>query len=209
MNINGEITLEAKYQDLKEAKEGSYIAKQNDKYGVIDNVGNEQIPFEYEGITYNEKAKLFFAENSEYKTSIIDELYNTKATGIISEVNVDGGYIRMRIDDEYKYYDLNGEETSNIQVLKDNTIFLSKKDGKYGFVDKKGNPVTEYIYDDATEQNQCGYASVKKDGLWGSIDKEGKEVIEPKYQLEDNLKIDFIGKWHLGEDLNMNYYCEK
>ena len=25
----------------------------------------------------------------------------------------------------------------------------------------------------------------------------------------NNLKIDFIGKWHLGEDLNMNYYCEK
>ena len=37
----------------------------------------------------------------------------------------------------------------------------------------------------------------------------GKEVIEPKYKLENNLKIDFIGKWHLGEDLNMNYYCEK
>ena len=41
------------------------------------------------------------------------------------------------------------------------------------------------------------------------LDKEGKESIEPKYNLENNLKIDFIGKWHLGEDLNMNYYCEK
>ena len=30
-----------------------------------------------------------------------------------------------------------------------------------------------------------------------------------KYNLEDNLVIEFIGKWHLGEDLNMNYYCEK
>ena len=67
----------------------------------------------------------------------------------------------------------------------------------------------QYIYDDATEQNKYGYVAVKKDGLWGSLDKNGKEVIEPKYKLEDNLKIDFIGKWHLGEDLNMNYYCEK
>ena len=41
------------------------------------------------------------------------------------------------------------------------------------------------------------------------IDKNGKTVIEPKYNLENNLEIDFIGKWHLGEDLNMNYYCEK
>ena len=30
-----------------------------------------------------------------------------------------------------------------------------------------------------------------------------------KYELENNLVIDFIGKWHLGQDLNMNYYCEK
>ena len=40
-------------------------------------------------------------------------------------------------------------------------------------------------------------------------DIQGKIIIEPKYNLENNLKIDFISKWHLGEDLNMNYYCEK
>ena len=209
MNTSGEMVLEAGYQDLKEANNGIYIAKQNDKYGIIDNVGNIQIPFEYQIITYNEKAKLFLADDSEYKTSIIDNQYNIKATGILSEINTDEEYIRMRVDDDYKYYNLKGEEISNIEALKNNTIFLSKKDGKYGFVDKKGNAITEYIYDDATEQNQYGYAAVKKDGLWGSIDKEGKESIEPKYNLENNLKIDFIGKWHLGEDLNMNYYCEK
>ena len=205
----GEVTLEAKYQDLKEVKEGKYIAKQNDKYGIIDNVGNEQLAFEYAGITYNEKADLFFTEDSEYNTSIIDDLYTVKATGILSEVNDNDGYIRMRVNDDYKYYDLNGEETENTKVLKNNTIFLDKQNGKYGYVDKKGNTVTEYIYDDATEQNKYGYVAVKKDGLWGSLDKNGEEVIEPKYKLENNLKIDFIGKWHLGEDLNMNYYCEK
>lgn len=209
MNTSGEMVLEAGYQDLKEANNGIYIAKQNDKYGIIDNVGNIQIPFEYQIITYNEKAKLFLADDSEYKTSIIDNQYNIKATGILSEINTDEEYIRMRVDDDYKYYNLKGEEISNIEALKNNTIFLSKKDGKYGFVDKKGKAITEYIYDDATEQNQYGYAAVKKDGLWGSIDKEGKESIEPKYNLENNLKIDFIGKWHLGEDLNMNYYCDK
>lgn len=209
MSTTGEITLETQYQDLKEANDGIYIAKQNDKYGIIDNMGNIQISYEYQGITYNEKAKLFFAEDAEYNTSIIDNQYNVKATGILSDVNTDEEYIRMRVNDEYKYYNLNGEEISNIQALKNNTIFLSKKDGKYGYVDKKGNSVTEFIYDDATEQNKYGYAAVKKDGLWGSIDKDGKEIIEPKYNLENNLKIDFIGKWHLGEDLNMNYYCEK
>ena len=167
MNTSGEIVLEAGYQDLKEANNGIYIAKQNDKYGIIDNVGNIQIPFEYQIITYNEKAKLFLADDSEYKTSIIDNQYNIKATGILSEINTDEEYIRMRVDDDYKYYNLKGEEISNIEALKNNTIFLSKKDGKYGFVDKKGNAITEYIYDDATEQNQYGYAAVKKEWTMG------------------------------------------
>ena len=115
----------------------------------------------------------------------------------------------MRVNDEYKYYNLKGEEKSNTEILKDNTLFLSKKDGKYGYVDQKGNVVVEHIYDDATEQNQYGFAAVKSNGLWGSIDSKGKVITEPKYNLENNLIINFIGKWHLGEDLNMNYYCEK
>ena len=209
MNTSGEVTIKADYQELKEVKEQIYIAKQNNKYGIIDGLGNGLTAFEYDGMTYNEKADLFFADDSEYKTSIIDNKYDVKTTGILSEVNTDEEYIRMRISDEYKYYNLKGEEISNIQALKNNTIFLDKKDGKYGYVDKKGNAITEYLYDDATEQNKYGFVAVKENGLWGALDKEGKEVIEPKYNLDNNLKIDFIGKWHLGEDLNMNYYCEK
>ena len=109
----------------------------------------------------------------------------------------------------YKYYNFKLEEKPNTEILTENTIFLSKKDGKYGYVDKKGNVVVDYTYDDATEQNEYGFASVKKNGVWGSINKEGETVIEPTYNLDNYLVIDFIGKWHLGQDLNMNYYCEQ
>ena len=209
MNISGENLIEAKYQMLKEAKEGIYIAKQTDKYGIINSDGEEKVEFTYTGITYNEKANLFIAEDEEYNTTLIDTDFNKKVTGILSEINTDKSYIRMRIADEYKYYDFKCEEKSNTEILEENTIFLSKKDGKYGYVDKKGNVIVDYIYDDATEQNEYGFVSVKKDGKWGSLDSEGKVVAEPKYDLQNNLKIDFIGKWHLGEDINMNYYCEK
>ena len=37
-----------------------------------------------------------------------------------------------------------------------------------------------------------GYASIKKDGLWGSIDANGNVVIEPYYNLDNNLVVDFI-----------------
>ena len=209
VNSSGEKLIEAKYQDLKEIKEGIYLAKQNDKYGIIDIDENIKVPFEYTAISYNDKANLFIAEDQNYNTLIFDKDYNKKIEGVLVELNTEKSYIRMRINDEYKYYNFNCEEKSNTEILTDNTLFLSKKDGKYGYVDKKGNVVVEYIYDDATEQNEYGFVAVKKDGLWGSLNNEGKEVIEPKYNLEDNLLINFIGKWHLGEDLNMKYYCEK
>ena len=47
---------------------------------------------------------------------------------------------------------------------------------------------------------------MKKDGKWGTVNKDGKVIQEPTYDLEENFKIDFIGNWYLGKDLNMNYY---
>lgn len=209
ISTEGDTVIEPKYQYLEETEPNIFIAKQDDKYGIIDELEEVKIPFEYTGIKYNEKANLFIAETSEYKTALIDKDFNIKVIGILSEINTEKSYIRMRVDDGYKYYDFNCEEKQSKNVLPDNTLFLNKKDGKYGFVDEKGNVVVDYIYDDATEQNQYGFAGVKKNGLWGSIDKDGKIVIEPKYNLENNLQINFIGKWHLGQDINMNYYCEK
>ena len=100
-------------------------------------------------------------------------------------------------------------ETERPLYLKVEVVYVPNDGNKYGYVDKNNVVVVNYIYDDATEQNKYGFVAVKENGLWGALDKEGKEVIEPKYNLDNNLKIDFIGKWHLGEDLNMNYYCEK
>ena len=206
MSTSGETLIEAKYQDLKQVKDDIYIAKQNDKYGIIDVNQQEKLPFSYTGITYNEETDLFLAEDENFQTSIIDKDYNVKLIGILVDINKD--YIRMRIDNEYKYYNLNCEEIPSTEALKNSTLFLKKENDKYGYVDKNGNVIVDYIYDDATEQNEYGFVAVKQNGLWGSLNKDGQTIIEPKYNLDNYLNINFIGKWHLGEDLNMNYYCE-
>lgn len=209
MNISSKTVIEPKYEYLKQVKDDIFIAKENGKYGIIDIQGNNKLPFKYESITYNEKADLFIADDVNYNSAIINSNYNVMITGILVDLNTEKQYIEMRVNNEYKYYNLKCEETTNIEVLKDNTLFLSSKNGKYGYINQKGEVIVDYIYDDATEQNKYGYSAVKSNGVWGSIDSEGNIVISPKYDLEDNLVIDFIGKWHLGQDLNMNYYCEK
>lgn len=207
INTSNEVKIKNEYQDLKYMYSDYYIAKKSGKYGVIDINNDEKLAFEYSNISYNKDADFIEVEKEgQTETLIYNSNFELKITGILSEVNAEKGYFRIREEDDYKYYNFKFEEKNATDILNTNTLFLSKKDGKFGYVDKEGNVVVDYIYDDAREQNAYGFAAVKKDGSWGSIDKKGNIVQEPKYTLKDNYKIDFIGKWHIGEDLNAYYY---
>ena len=209
MLTDGTITIANTYQDLKQLENGYFVAKKDERYGIIDEQNTEKVYFNYTSISYNKDAQIYIAEDIDFKSSIINKNFEVKLIGILSELNTEAKYIKMYVNNEYKYYNLDFEEKQNAEILKGKTLFLSKKDNKYGYVDSEGKIVVDYIYDDATEQNKFGYAAVQKNGKWGSIDSEGKEALKPTYELNNNIIINFIGKWHLGEDLNLNYYCEK
>lgn len=206
MKTSGEILINAEYDELKEAKDGMLIAKKENKYGVIDLTNAQKIEFKYANISYNKDADIYILEDENLNANILNSNLETKLTGILNEVNEDKGYIKLRVGEEYKYYNFKFEEKSSKDIFSSNTLFLSRKDGKYGFIDKEGNVVVDYKYDDAKEQNAYGFAAVKKDGKWGCIGTQGNEVIEPTYNLDNYLIIDFIGKWYLGQDMNLNYY---
>lgn len=209
MNTNQEIKIKPEYEELQYAFGDFYIAKKNGKYGII-NISNETaLEFEYSRISYRKEAGFIEAEKDNLLTQILNDKLEKKLEGILVEVNSAKAYIRMRIDAEYKYYNFKFEEIKSSEAITSNTLFLSKKDGKYGYVDKDGNVVVDYIYEDATEQNNYGYAAVKKDGKWGAIDKMGNQVAENIYDLENNVIIDFIGKWHFASDANSYYYTDE
>lgn len=209
MDFEGNVIIEPNYDNLKEINTDIFVANKNGKLGAIDKNQNEKIAFAYKDIYYNKKAGIYVADDENFTSSILNSNFEVKLMGILSEINTDSGYMKLKIDDEYKYYNFKFEEKNIKDILITNKIYLSKQNGKYGFVDSKGKVIVDYIYDDGTELNEYGYAAVKKDGLWGAINSSGEVVIEPYYNLDNNLTIDFIGKWHLGLDLNMNYYCDK
>lgn len=206
MKVSGEVLIDAEYDDLKETRAGIFIAKKGDKYGIIDINKQEKLPFEYSSISYNKKADIYVTEDDNFNSNVLNSNLETKLTGILIELNETKGYLKLRINDEYKYYNFKFEEKQEVDIFPNRTLFLSKKDGKYGFTDKTGKVVVDYIYDDATEQNDYGFAGIKKDGRWGSIDIKGNVTQEPTYNLDEYLLINFIGRWHLGLDINMNYY---
>lgn len=211
INTNGETKINFEYDNLTYMNTDYYIAQKNEKYGVISINKEEKLPFEYVDINYVSAGDFIIADYMENETltaKVINSSFETKITGVVSEVNNAKGYIKMIIDEEYKYYNFKFEEKAAASVLTNSTLFVSKKDGKYGFVDADGKVIVDYIYDDATEQNSSGYAGIKKDGVWGSIDIKGNVVANPQYNLDDNDKIDFIGNWHMCEDKNANYYLD-
>lgn len=209
MNLEGTQSVPAEYEDLKYTMGDYYIAKKSDKYGII-NVQNETlIPFEYSNITYQKGADIYQLDSTDsVETKLLDSKLEEKLTGIVSEFNTKKQYIRIRIGEEYRYYNFKFEEKTAQDFLTENTLFLKKENGKYGYVDKNNQVIVPCQYDDATEQNQYGFVAVKRDGKWGALDKDGKEVIVPTYDLESNLIIDFIGRWHYGTDTNLNYYTD-
>lgn len=162
MNLSGEVLINASYDDLKEAKSGTFIAKKGDKYGIISIENNEKLAFEYSSIVYNEKADIYIANDTEFNSSILNSDLEAKIKGILIELNESKGYLKLKIDDSYKYYNFKFEEKQEKDIFPNKTLFLNKKDGKYGYEDKDGKTIVENIYDDATEQNDYGFVAVKK-----------------------------------------------
>ena len=200
--------VKIKYDELSHGYGNYYIAKSGDKYGVIDVNGDIKIKFKYTGITYEPDAAIFECENKDLSTDLYNNFCEYKLKGTVSEINSEKSYMRIRVDDEYKYYNLNFEERTNKDVLTGNTLFLVKEDGKYGFVNKDGQKIVDCIYDDATEQNEYGFCAIQKNGKWGSIKSDGTIVLEPSKDLSDNIIINFIGKYHLDTNNELNAYTD-
>lgn len=199
VTTKNEEKIPVEYEQIKYTFSIYYIAKTGGKYGII-NLDNEQIKdFNYTNMNYVEKGDFIQADLSDTETVILDNNLSEKINGIVSEINQELGYIKVYTNNEYKYYNFKFEEKKSSDILTANNLFLSKKDGKYGYVDKSGKVVIDYIYEDGTEQNSCGFAAVKKDGVWGSINKVGAIELEPSVNLDNNIYTNFIGKWHLDD----------
>lgn len=206
INKNGEEKIPFEYQELKYVLNKYYIAKKDDKYGVLDTENNQMLPFEYTYIQNRTDTDFLEVEKDQVQTEVYNNEMKLVLSGILSEVNTEKGYIILRKDGDWKFYNFKFEEKQEKDIFPEHTLFLSKKDGKYGYTNKDGDVIVDYIYDDAKLQNSCGYCVVKKGNTWGSINKDGNLSQEPNVSLEDYLVIDFIGKWHYGKELEMNYY---
>ena len=145
-----------------------YIAsRQNEKLGVIDQNENVKLEMKYDTIRKIDGTNLVEADIQSTNTI---EIYNNNLEKIAEMNNatltVKNNYIKLSSSEETKYFDLDGNEKQNTEIFPENTIFAKSQNGKWGFVDKNGQVIIDYQYDEVTEQNEYGFAGIKKDGKW-------------------------------------------
>ena len=79
---------------------------------------------------------------------------------------------------------LNGEEGLHFTYAA-----LVMKDGKYGFIDDKGNYILPPKFDDARGFSIEGYAPVKGNGKWGFLDHTGAIVVPLQFDAVGELSL--------------------
>ena len=176
----------------------NYIAsRQNEKLGVIDQNENIKLEMKYDTIRKIDGTNLVEADIQSTNTI---EIYSSNLEKIAEMNNatltVEDNYIKLSSTTEIKYFDLEGKEKQNTEIFPENTIFAKSQNGKWGFVDKNGQVVIDYQYDEVTEQNEYGFAGIKLNDKWGIVDKNGKIIVEPTYEINAEETPEFIGTYY-------------
>ena len=114
----------------------------------------------------------------------------------------------MYTENDVKYFDLNGNETTYKNLFPNQALYATKKNGKWGFVNASGETVVNYEYDMVTELSR-GFAGIYKDGKWGVINEKGEVVQEPKYE-KNLVNRKFISKYYeVPNSIGVSTYSEE
>ncbi|MCI9016971.1 MAG: WG repeat-containing protein [Clostridia bacterium] len=171
--------------------------KEEGAVGIIDIKENIIVDFKYDVLQKIEGSNIIEAKLLQ---NDITELYSKQMEKIASMthaiVSVNSEYLQIYSEQDTKYFDLDGNELSNLEIFKNNKLFSKKQNNKWGFVDINGNKVVDFKYDKVTEFNEYGFAAIKIDDKWGVINEAGNILQEPIYKVEDNIEPEFIGKYY-------------
>ena len=111
------------------------------------------------------------ADDENYNSKILNSNFETKIEGILSEINIEDGYMKIKQGEEYTYYNFKFEQKDVKNIFSSNKIFLSKKDGKYGIMMSEVLTQREETYTDSDENKQTRTTTLFH-GLFAKIDME-------------------------------------
>ena len=174
VNEKGEETVKNEYIYIEYAFNRYFVAyKDGQGLGVIDKDGNVVVDFKYDVLSKIGEYSLLKGKDMEKNTTtVFSKDMKEVVTLEDSLLNIDGDYVEIYSQKAEIFIDQFGEIKEPKEVLKNNKLFASYKDGKWGFVDSEGNTKIDYKYEFVTDFNECGFAGIEEKGKWGVINEE-------------------------------------
>ena len=197
-----------------------FIIKKDTHFGIINNRSEIVAPFEYDEIEhfkngYGRAVKIHKTDgevtNLEHGLlNINGDFYGTQS--YCSNIQLKNGYIVMQKKPYYSVIDSAfnniipfSEEITNISGPFDG-FFVAKKNNKYGYINLKGEPVTDYQFNSA-ERFINGLARVNFDSYIntkGELVYEHLDLEDKPYFYEGFCVFNENGKWGvINEDLQI------
>lgn len=200
VDANGNKKIDDNYTYIEYLPGNYFIVAKDGKNGIIDSTGKVVVDFKYTSIFRFNDTNLLQAEVSQNNTI---ELFNfdmqkvaSMEKAIIKQYNENGKkYILLAQEENFRYYDENGNELDAKTIFPNHRLFAKKIEDKWGFVDLSENIEVKAEYDMVTEFNEYGFAGIKQNGKWGVINQNGEIIQEPIYKI-NWINPSFLGKYY-------------
>jgi len=168
----------------------SIVFKEN-KYGIIDSIGNLKIPLEYDlistdpSLSYgNETTTFLIKKNSRYQ--ILNNQAELEIKKEFDKVDIlDNNFYLAYVNDSiFLINDFSKIVSNEYTGYYDfDEGFIVRHGNKMGTIDYNGNISLSFIYDSIFHPHLMDYLYAKKEGKFGVIDFEGNVIIPFEYEL--------------------------
>jgi uncharacterized protein YchJ len=222
VDSTGKVVIPRKYNEARAFHDGLAAVLLHGKYGFIDKTGAEVIPptLKYksvgdfhDGLAWvcvsiaflNPKEHLYIYIDKKGKKIIpdkyreVNDFYNGLAS-VRFRIGLRGTIDTMGKPINVSGVDFAFSNQDRLVHQSHDGLVLLEVNGKWGFIDTKGNEVIPFKYEHAHVFNE-GPAAVKLNDKWGFLDKTGKEITPLKYERVQNFhdgsaRVKLNGKWH-------------
>lgn len=204
VDYNNNVVIPFIYEDMMPCYNNLIPAKQNGKWGFIDKFNNILSDFKFDELSsYAQRNCICYPSKINDKWGFVDRNGNTVEDFIYDcikfpESNKDedfGEYYFIQKDEKYALYstseakfltdfefELDKDESQDCFSYSEG-LFKIRKNGKYGFIDTKGNVIIEPTYTYLGEFNEnAASAQIEGQNTQGVIDKTGNIIIPFEYQ---------------------------
>ncbi len=194
INYEGKLVIPLMYEDATEFSEGLAFVKNKNIRGFIDT--NNRLVIKLENMAGNTfKNGIADVNDKNFLNGFIDKsgkivipleynLLEHFSEGLAFAVKGDTfGFINLR--NKFEFY----IDAYVSKPFSDSVAFvgkLIKQKMKWALINRKGEKITDYIFDDVKEFSE-GVAPVLKDGRWFFIDKNGHEILSNDYNYIDKF----------------------